>query len=124
MQTKIAALLVVASTADLSTKEGYFLQPDGTLPTAATDVPLGVIVDGRDKSADVAVPPGAPGIFHVKLSGTPGTVNRGTYLVLHTDGSAKADGGTGARVRVARALESGAADELISAVLLAPQVLS
>ena len=102
--------------------EGYLVQPDMSFPANATAVPFGVITDaGDEKQVDIAILGGASGIYHVRLSGSPGTVARGTVLVSAGDGTAKADPGTGARVQVAIATESGAANELIEAVLIAPE---
>ena len=65
--------------------------------------------------------PNFGGVVKVKVTGTsPGTINRGTYLTVKTDGTVQADAGSGARCRVARALEAGAADELIDAYLIEP----
>lgn len=110
------------SAADLSTKAGYFVEASSgavSVVNAATDNPLGVVVDGVPAGGSNAI--GLPGIIaKVKLDGTPGTVALGTYLIVSATGTAKADPGTGARVVVARALESGSADELITAQIIVP----
>lgn len=114
------------STQDQSAARGRFVQTSGALIThASNQVPLGVLVDGGVASARSAIAPcGSGALVKVKLHSTPGTVAVGTYLCLHSDGSVLADAGTGARVRVARALEAGAASELITAVLLDPTVFA
>ncbi|MDR2981997.1 MAG: hypothetical protein LBV12_07085 [Puniceicoccales bacterium] len=125
MQVKPNAILPMQSSQDLSEKEGYFIKKDGTLVTAATDVPHGLILDGEKSGfAAVAVPGGFAGTAHVKLGPTPGTVDVGTYLVLNADGSANADTGAGARVRVAKATQAGTGDELIEAVIFDPVVFT
>ena len=112
------------SAADLSTKAGYFVEASSgavSVVNATTDNPLGVIVDGVPAGGANAI--GLPGIIaKAKLDGTPGTVALGTYLVVTATGTVKADPGTGARVVVARALESGSADELITAQVIVPVV--
>jgi hypothetical protein len=112
--------------ADFTGADGKFVESAAgadTISNAATDIPLGVITEGLPSGSSIATPAFA-GTVKVKLHSVPGTVVRGTYLVLHTDGTVKADPGTGARVRVARALEAGAASELIEAYLLEPTTLS
>ncbi len=112
------------SAADLSTKAGYFVEASSgavSVVNAATDNPLGVVVDGVPSGGANAI--GLPGIIaKVKLDGAPGTVALGTYLTVTATGTAKADAATGARVVVARALEAGAADELITAQIIVPVV--
>lgn len=111
---------------DQSGARGRFVQTSGALVTAATgQVPLGVLTDGGVANARSAVCVSGSGhIAKVRLSATPGTVNVGTFLTLTANGTVAADAGTGARVQVARALESGAANELIDAVILPTAVLS
>lgn len=115
-----------SSAADLSGKKGYFVEfNSGNIQLAdnAADLPIGVLGDG-DATGGSVVTTAAPGTVKVKLDSTPGTVNPGTFLTLAAGGTVKADAGTGARVQVARALESGAADELIEAILVEPVALS
>lgn len=113
--------------ADWTGLDGYFVETAAgvdSVVNAATDVPLGVITEGLAKKSSIALQHFA-GVVKVKVTGTsPGTITRGTYLTVKSDGTVQADAGTGARVRVARALEAGVANELIDAYLLEPQVLS
>ena len=124
------ALVALTPAADQSDLEGYFVEASGAnvaVCNSAADLPLGVIVDGEGTTgkSTIALSDAFSGIVTVKVTGTsPGTINRGTYLTLKADGTVQADAGTGARVQVARALESGAANELIQAVLLKPQALT
>lgn len=125
MQIKTAAILALAPITDHSGKEGHFVEPSGAgveVVNSATDIPLGVILDGEVVGGrdSVAIPGGFPGTCHVKLGSNPGAVVRGAYGVLNDDGTVKLDPGEGARVRVCRFLESGAADELVEAVLIDP----
>lgn len=121
-------VIALTPTADQRASRGYFVEASSgsaAIVNAATDLPIGVIVDGADTTgkSSIAVSPGLAVI--VKVTGTsPGTINLGTYLTVKNDGTVQADAGSGGRVQVARALESGAANELIAAVLLQPVSLS
>jgi hypothetical protein len=123
------ALVALTPAADQSELEGYFVEVSGNtvaVCNSAADLPLGVIIDGEPTTgkSTIAIGDAFSGIVTVKVTGTaPGTINRGTYLTLKADGTVQADAGAGARVQVARALESAAAGELIQAVLLKPQAL-
>ena len=123
-----SGVIALTPTADQRSSRGIFVEASSgsaAIVNAATDLPIGVIVDGTDTTgkSSIAVSPGL--VVVVKVTGTsPGTINLGTYLTLKADGTVQADAGSGARVQVARALESGAANELISAVLLPPLTLS
>jgi hypothetical protein len=59
-------------------------------------------------------------VVKVKLHSTAGTVVPGTFLCLHTDGTVLADAGSGARVQVARAVETGVNSQLLDAILINP----
>lgn len=123
------AVVPFAPTADQSASRGFFVEASSgsvAICNAATDIPLGVIVDGAPattgRSAIAISESGAIAI--VKVTGTaPGTIVVGTYLTLKADGTVQADAGSGARMQVARALEAGAANELIAAVLFKPLAL-
>ncbi|MFA6289934.1 MAG: hypothetical protein WC661_21330 [Opitutaceae bacterium] len=128
MLVKNNALVSLTPTADHSEKEGFFIKLAGitaALVTAATDLPFGVIVDGEPVTGKDSVAVGAayPGIVTVKLGAVPGAVVAGSRLQLNADGTVKLDTGAGARVLVAIAIEAGAADELIQAVLIKPVVI-
>lgn len=126
MIARATAVIPITPTADLTGKEGYFVLPTGALVTSATTaVPLGVVAEGfptTGKSTVVCANFG--GTVKVKLGAAPGSVIVGSYLVLNADATAKLDPGTGARIRVARALETGNANELIEAVLCEPAILA
>lgn len=129
MQIKTVAILSFAPLADQSASEGYFVEASGNgvaVCNAATDIPLGVILDGEPISgrSSIAIAGGFPGTCHVKLGATPGAVVRGAFGTLNADGTVRADPGTGARVRVCRFLEAGTADELVEAVLINPVALA
>lgn len=118
------AILPFTPAADYTGKEGYFVKVSGstvTLCTATTDSPIGVITEGADTTGKVSVAvhgAGLAGTVRVKVTATsPGTIVLGSPLELAAeDGTVKLGIGAGATV-VATALESGAAGELIEAVL-------
>ena len=122
-QTLIQA---ATGTTDLTGKEGFFVKPSSgavALVAAATDVPLGCVVDGQPTTGATAV--ALPGtIVRVKCDATAGTIALGTYLTVTSTGTVVADPGSGARVQVAVALESGANDALIIARLCEPKSIA
>lgn len=125
MLVKQNAIVSITPSADHSEKEGYFVKLVAGLAalcSATTDIPFGVIIDGEVVTAQDSIAVGAayPGIVTVKLSAAPGDVVAGSRLTLNADGSVSLDDGAGPRVIVAVAIESGAADELIQAVLIRP----
>jgi hypothetical protein len=117
------AVIPMTPNEDHTGKEGYAVKVSSgkaALVTGDTDTPLGVILDGETtagKSA-VAVADACAGTVRVKLDATPGTVAIGTYLTITSTGTFKAAVST--KTQCARALESGAANELIEAVLHRP----
>ena len=123
------AILALTPAADHTGKEGYFVELTGgeaAIVNAATDVPHGVILEGFPVAGaakdSIAISAGGfSGTVKVKLSGA---VSNGDLLELAADGTVVADSGAGARVLVAQALEDGADEELIEAVLFKPEVLS
>jgi hypothetical protein len=124
------AVMAYSPLADQTGKEGYFVKLDtsgyATVVSATTDVPFGVIVDGAallGKSGIAVGSGGFRGTVRVKLDASPGTVLAGSFLQVTATGTVKADALTGSRVIVAQALEAGAANELIEAVLFKPLVI-
>ena len=120
------SIITAIHTADFTGEDGKFVETatgTDTISNAATDIPLGVITEGRAAGSSIATP-AFGGVVKVKLHSTPGAVVRGSYLCLHTNGTVLLDPGTGNRVRVARALQAGAANELIDAYLMEPVALS
>lgn len=132
MLTRNNAILPLLGTADFTGLEGNFVEPNGTgvsVVNAATDVPLGVITEGRPVGVPSSIAIGDGGLkgtVKVKLAATSGAVVLGSYLTLDgtTLGAVRLDPGSGGRVRVARALQAGTNNELIEAVLIKPEVLS
>lgn len=124
---KETAVLALQPAADHTGKEGYFVEfssGQASVSNSATDEVIGVIIDGETTAgrSSIALCGAFAGIVKVKLNNA--SASQGDFLVLHTDGTVKTDPGTGGRCRVARALEGGAANELINAVLMHPLALS
>ncbi len=87
--------------------------------------PLGILLTDGKAGERVTVAIGAGGLagtIRVKLSAAVSTA--GLYLQLTADGRVQPDTGTGSRTLVAYALETGAIDELIEAVLIPPVTLT
>jgi hypothetical protein len=127
MKARDIAIIPLTPTADHTGKEGYFILATGALVSSATaTVPLGCIIEGFPTTGkDSVALHNFGGTVKVKLGATPGAVIAGSSLVLQADGTTKLDPGTGtARIRVARALEAGVAQELIEAVLVDPAILA
>ena len=120
MKVRDLAILSFPTTEDLSEKEGYVVIADGTagnvkLATAADGTPVGVITtpaDGTEDNVSVAVT-GFAGTVRVKLGAA---CDAFESLTLMADGTVE---GAGAGTIVAKAMESGVADELVEAVLVA-----
>lgn len=130
MQPRTNQIFSITPDADHTGKEGYFVDlssGEASISDTPTVAPYGVILQGQPTSAkDSIATPGVTGTVPVKITDTsPGTINRGTKLVLAAeDGTVAADPDTGARVIVAEACESGAAEEIIEARLLEPVVFA
>jgi hypothetical protein len=120
------AIVPITATATLAGKEGFFYKLDGSNQAVAiaavTDVPDGLIgavtSDGLEISALKAG--GNHGTVKVKLGAN--VTNLTKDLVLRADGSVGPDTGAGARVIVARPVETGSSTEMIEAILMKPRV--
>lgn len=125
---KNRALLAFTPTADQTLKEGYAVKLDSVgsavlLVSSTIDSPFGVIVEGSPttgKSSVAVAAGGFSGTLRVKLDASPGTVQAGTLLQTTPTGTFKADTLVGNRMICAQAMEAGAANELIEAVLFKP----
>jgi hypothetical protein len=128
MIVKSEAVIPLTPTSDQTGKEGYFVKPSSgkaDLSDSAGDLILGVITEGAATTGKSSIAlPNFGGTVKVKLNTTPGAVGLGSPLILHTNGTLKLDTGSGSRWRVARALEAGAAGELIEARLIEPTLLT
>lgn len=127
MISRAEAIIPATHVADFTGEDGKFVETASgveTIVNAVGDIPLGVIAEGLPARSTICTP-NFGGVVKVKVTGTsPGTINRGTYLTVKNDGTVQADAGSGTRVRVARALEAGAANELIDAYLIEPVALA
>ena len=121
-----SAIIPANHPADFTGLEGYFVRTAANtdfICNTAADIPLGVIVEGLRTRSSI-ITPNYGGVVKVKVANSgAGIINRGTYLMLRTDGTVQADSGTGVRVRIARALEAGTPNELIDAYLIEPIAL-
>ena len=120
-------IIPMVPTADHSEKKGCFVKNssgNAALCTAATDIPVGPVVDGYDTNGQdsVAMCGATPGAVPVKAGAA---VTAFSFGVLASDGERVIDDpGTGSRVRVCRFIESGAENERVLAVLMHPVALS
>lgn len=117
-------IISIVPAADQTLQRGFVVTAAGAIPSNFTTVlPLGVIVDGQPTTgrSSIAISPGM--IVKVKMAATPGAVVFGSILRLDatTAGAFSLSPGAGtARIEMARALEAGAANELIDAMIYHP----
>lgn len=121
MKARENAIIPITPAADHSGKEGYAVTTNGTtcaIVSSNASSAFGVIVRGYPTTGKDSVAAFSSGIpVKVKLAASAGTVVLGTKLKVHTDGTfAASDLGVG-DVIGAIALEDGANNELIDAVL-------
>ena len=121
------AIITLTPAADQTGKEGYLVEVDAnekaSVIDSISDLPFGVILEGAPttgKSSIAVAAGGFHGTVRLKLDAAPGTVKTGTWLQSTATGTVKADAGAGSRVLIAQALEAGAANELIEAILFKP----
>ena len=118
---KETLLTTLEANEDHTNKEGYavkFSSGKAALQTSDTAVDtIGVITDGAESGSRSSIAlAGIDAIVYVKLHSSAGTVNPGTFLGTHTDGTFKAT--ASAKNSVAQALETGANSGIIKARLL------
>lgn len=119
------AVIKLVATSTLAGKEGYFYKLDGSnqavICSSAADVPHGLILAVSADGLEISAAPmgGNHGVVRVKLGAA--VTDLRVDLTLRSDGSAESDDAAGARVIVARPLETGASTEMIEAVLLPPR---
>jgi len=125
------AILACTPATDLTDKDGYGVVvssvsgvPTATISASATTKISGIILQGANTtpacSCVVAVA-GYHGTLRVKLGGT---VSTGDYIQQNTDGTFVTDAGSGSRVLVGVAFESGVSGDLIEASYFGPCPLS
>jgi hypothetical protein len=110
-------------------KEGYLVVVDSTnkvtLVSASTDVPYGVIIEGANttgRSIIALIAGGYRGTARVKVNSVAGLIQPGLFLAVASNGTVKGDPTAGARVLIGQALETGASNAMIDAILFKPIV--
>jgi len=115
------AIISATPASDHSSREGYFVENSAgsvEVVNAATDEPLGVLVDGETTAGQDSVAlMNYKGTVHVKLSGTVVKYDR---LELAAGGTVITEIASGARVIVGQALEAGVSGDLIEVALQTP----
>jgi hypothetical protein len=122
LKQRADGLVQLTPAADYTNHEGYGMTWTGdvcTVSASATTQIRGVIVVGGTVAQGVtlAVLGATNGAINFKLGGA---VTRGDKLCQHTDGTFITDAGTGARVMVAIADQSGVAGDLIRGYPITP----
>lgn len=126
LYARATAIIALTAAASLAGKERYFYKLNGSnqavIVASAADVPDGLIgaVTGDGLEISALKSGGNHGPVKIKLGAA--VTDLRLDLVLRADGTVGPDTGTGARVIVARPLETGEADEEIECVLLKPRV--
>ncbi len=125
------AVIAQIPAADYTTKKGYLVNlaaGTATLSSSATVPAKGVILEGNDTPAgyasekvSVAILGAAKGTVPMRLSGS---VSAGAYVQQASDGTVVTDAGSGARVLVGVAMESGVSGENIEVAPLTPVTLA
>lgn len=130
MKLRSTGTIKATTAADYSDKEGYGVTLGvtsgaltATVSASATAPIEGIISEAGTvaQGVSVCIPGSEPGGIHVKLSGT---VTAGDKLQQAADGTFVTDAGTGARVVVGIALESGVSGDLIEMLMQTPVTLS
>jgi hypothetical protein len=131
MKTSLArtnAILPFEAAADLTGQVGRFVILTAgkvALVSSAAQKPFGVLLTDGKAGDRVTVAVGAgglAGVIRVKLAAP--VTYPSQYLQVTPDGRVIPDTGSGERLLVAQALETGAVDELIEAVLFRPVTLT
>lgn len=124
---RINPVIPIVAAATLAGKEGHFYKLDANneavIVDDAADIPHGLILSTSEDGLEISAAPlaGNHGTVLVKLAGTVDDLRKD--LQLTAAGKAIEDAGTGARVLVARPLDTGVEDEMIECVLLDPRPL-
>lgn len=130
MKLRKDGIIKATPAADYSANEGYGVTLGvtsglltATVSGSATAPIEGIIAEAGTvaQGVSVAVPGATPGGIHVKLSGA---VTAGDKLMQAADGTFVTDAGSGARVVVGIALETGVSGDLIEMLMQTPVTLS
>lgn len=125
------AIIRLTPAANYLAKTGYLGTFSGetfTVSSSATTKATAVLVEPNSTAAGYASESVSVGILG-NMNGTVGmalggTVTKGAFVQQHTDGTVITDAGSGSRVLVGVALESGIAADIIEVAPMAPVVLS
>lgn len=125
------AIIALTPAANYLAKTGYLGTFSGntfTVSSSATVKATGVILEPNTTAAGYASELVTVGLLG-SVNGTVGmalggTVTKGAFVQQSTDGTVVTDAGTGARVLVGVALESGIAGDIIEVAPFGPEVLS
>lgn len=120
--TRAFPVLPLTPAADYSSKLGYLGSFSGdtfTVSTSATTPATAVILEGAPTTGlvTVGILGNITGTCRIKIAGT---ITKGDKVQQHTDGRIVTDAGTGARVIVGTAFESGVANDLIEVAPITP----
>lgn len=122
---RINSVIPLIAATSLAGKEGFLYKLDedhkAVIVASAADIPHGAILSVSADGLEISAAPlgGNHGTVLLKLGAAVTDLRKD--LTVRANGSVESDDGAGARVIVARPLETGAADEMIECVLLAPR---
>jgi hypothetical protein len=123
-----SAVTLIAAAVSLAGKEFNFYKRDAqnkaVAIAAATDIPDGLILAASDDGLEISAAPFAGNHPPVKVKLGAAVTDLRKDLTLRADGTAEPDDQAGARVIVARPLETGLADEEIECVLFLKPILN
>ena len=128
-QYRDSAVIPQTPAADYSAKRGYLVDlasGTATISSSATTPAKGVILDGNDTAAGYATEKVTVGILGALAGTVPmrasGTITAGDLVCQAADGTIVTDAGSGARVAVGVALESGVTGENLSVAPITPRI--
>lgn len=125
------ATVSLTPAADYTAKVGYLVDiasGTATISSSATTRVKGVIVEGNDTAAGYATEKVAVAILGAQPGTVPmrcgGAITSGAAVCQNSDGTIITDAGSGSRVQVGIALETGASGDNIEVAPLTPLPLS
>jgi hypothetical protein len=125
------AVIALTPAADYSAKKGYagtFSSDTFTVSASATTPVTGVIIDGNETTAGYATEKVGVSLLGAVKGTVPmrlgGSVTKGALLIQNSDGTVITDSGSGARVAVGYALETGVSGENIEVAPITPRIYS
>lgn len=124
LKLRVAAIISLLSAADYSAKKGYLVGHDGTTATvssSATTRAKGVILEASTTRVTIGLLGSIEGTVPMCAGGA---ISAGDWVQQDSDGQVLTDAGSGSRVIVGQALESGVAGDIIEVAPIAPLPLS